>query len=203
MGSIREVIPCVHICVLKRLGLSGNKLDSYFFSMNYTIYKLTNITNGLCYIGCTTQYLQRLRQYKSPNRKDYNSAISTAIRDTGWENFNKEVLCICTNIEVAYLLEDWFISHFDSINNGYNLKTGGLHPVHSIKSQVKINLLGQKGSLNRAAKPVLQFSRTGKFLNRWGSITEAAKALQLHQTNISKCCIGKAKFTGGYSWRFE
>ena len=50
--------------------------------------------------------------------------------------------------------------------------------------------------------PVLQMKMDGTPIKEYVSATEAAKCLGLHQTLISKCCLGKRKSTGGFRWAY-
>ena len=50
-------------------------------------------------------------------------------------------------------------------------------------------------------KAVLQFDIQGKFIARYNSAQEAA--LMNNLSNVSACCRGKYKTTGGYIWRDE
>lgn len=49
--------------------------------------------------------------------------------------------------------------------------------------------------------PILQFSKTGEFIRKWESATEAERELGI--VNIFKCLKGKRKSVGGYVWRYE
>ena len=57
-----------------------------------------------------------------------------------------------------------------------------------------------KSTYNR--KAVNQYSKDGKFLRTWTSITEAARELTLHDSKISNVCKGTRKSTGGFIWKY-
>lgn len=61
------------------------------------------------------------------------------------------------------------------------------------------------GSNNPNAKPVIQLNIYGKFIKEWGSVVEAAKALQIDSSAIAKCCrhVPKYKRAGGYVWEYK
>lgn len=44
--------------------------------------------------------------------------------------------------------------------------------------------------------------QTGELLATFPSMGEAERVTGIYQGNISKCCIGKYKSTGGYIWRY-
>ena len=52
-------------------------------------------------------------------------------------------------------------------------------------------------------KPLLQFNKTGLFIQTWISGAEAARTLLIDAANINACCRGKAKSAGGYIWRYS
>lgn len=64
------------------------------------------------------------------------------------------------------------------------------------------------GSRNeRVAKaisiPVLQFSKTGEFIHKWDSATEASRVLGINQGNIWSCLKGKYKSAYGFIWHYH
>lgn len=52
------------------------------------------------------------------------------------------------------------------------------------------------------SKAVIQLDKNGIVIAKWHSAREASKALNIYAGNISKCCKGLLKTTGGYSWKF-
>ena len=44
-----------------------------------------------------------------------------------------------------------------------------------------------------------------EFIKEWGSVIEAAKALQIDSSAIAKCCrhVPKYKRAGGYVWEYK
>jgi hypothetical protein len=56
-------------------------------------------------------------------------------------------------------------------------------------------------AIEATKKKVLQLSMDGEFIKEWSSLTEAAKSLKLQVSNISHCCSGRIRSTGGYKWR--
>ena len=95
--------------------------------MNGVIYKITNKVNGKIYIGQTIQDVkERFYQHcaRITDAAVLNMAIHRAIFKYGKENFTLEVL---ETIDSSLLneREQYWISHFDSYNNGYNSTEGG------------------------------------------------------------------------------
>lgn len=56
-------------------------------------------------------------------------------------------------------------------------------------------------NLNRS-KAVVQYSKDGKFVRAWKSAREACGELGIYPANVSKCCKGYLKTTGGYRWKY-
>lgn len=50
--------------------------------------------------------------------------------------------------------------------------------------------------------PVLMLDRLGRPVQAWGSVCEAASAMSVHKSSISKCLRGRQKTAGGFLWRY-
>lgn len=86
------------------------------------IYVITNLLNGMKYVGQTTQPIKvRFRQHMKAN-----SYIGRAIRHDGVENFTVEVIEDCATFEQLNEREKFWIAFFNCMApNGYNLTDGG------------------------------------------------------------------------------
>lgn len=51
------------------------------------------------------------------------------------------------------------------------------------------------------SKPVLQYTITGEFIQRWKSAKEVQRKLGIF--NIGKCCNGKIHTSGGFIWKYD
>lgn len=115
--------------------------------MNGMIYKATNKINGKCYVGQTTQSLDRRKsshQICALNGKGY--VFHSAIRKHGFENFDWEVLQVVEDdFDIKSLLNESEKIHIlrekSSVDlNGYNLREGGNdHPLH-YSTKIKMSL---------------------------------------------------------------
>lgn len=87
------------------------------------IYKITNITNGKCYIGQTKQATStRFRQHISGMGFGKKMPIHLALKKYGKQNFILEELCSCLDETVANYFEAYFINKFNSlVPIGYNV----------------------------------------------------------------------------------
>ncbi|MBQ6296207.1 MAG: GIY-YIG nuclease family protein [Selenomonadaceae bacterium] len=114
------------------------------------IYLITNLLNGMKYVGQTTQKLTvRLKAHRNAD-----SYIGRAIRRYGRENFKIEVLEECETAEQLNEREIFWIAELNCMSpNGYNCTEGGFGGMkgysHTPKAREKISaaLLGNKRSL--------------------------------------------------------
>lgn len=97
--------------------------------MKGKIYKITNKVNGKIYVGQTTKSLEERFQKHcwgttESDKYHLNMAIKKAIRKYGKENFTIELI---EEVEVDKLdeREVYWISTYDSYNQGYNCTLGG------------------------------------------------------------------------------
>lgn len=87
------------------------------------IYKITNKLNGKSYIGQSIDIKRRWAQHKA-NIGSFKNPLYLDFEKYGLENFDFEVIENCEKDELDSK-EIFYISKFDSFNNGYNLTTGG------------------------------------------------------------------------------
>lgn len=52
-------------------------------------------------------------------------------------------------------------------------------------------------------KKVCQYTKQGKFIKMYNSLSECAQELSLHKSNIRKVCNGERHITGGYVFRYK
>lgn len=71
----------------------------------------------------------------------------------------------------------------------YNNYYGKNKPVNNLKNGPIAN-----------SKSVMQMSKNRTIIKLYSSAREAARQTGLNQSNISKCCNGKYKSTGGFLW---
>jgi group I intron endonuclease len=89
------------------------------------IYKATNKIDNKCYIGQTIWLLDRRIKKHIYDSKKSNSMFARAIKKYGMNNFKWTILEVCMSEEDLNEKEQWYIKHFDSFNEGYNMNTGG------------------------------------------------------------------------------
>ena len=117
------------------------------------IYKITNRLNNNVYIGQTTQGVQRrFRQHIEKALSGGHGKLHTAMRECGIENFDIEVIERCEE-ECLDDREKYWISHYNSMNNGYNMTAGGNGgSIYSIDYALICKLWDEGNSLGNISK---------------------------------------------------
>ena len=93
------------------------------------IYKITNLSTGKCYIGKTNNDHRRWSDHQrlafTEGHKEYNKALYQSMRKYGIENFVFEIIEELKDYSQSGERERYWISFYDSYNNGYNESLGG------------------------------------------------------------------------------
>ena len=147
------------------------------------IYKITNTTNGKCYIGQSRDIEARWAKHLSSYKSYPEWELYRAFKKYGIGAFSFEVIEECT-IEELNEREIYWIAHFDSFNNGYNMTLGG------------------KACNGTNDKVVYQYDLAGNFIKEYKSAHEAARENNIQFTNICKVCRGERKTAGGFGWSY-
>lgn len=93
------------------------------------IYKITNLVNGKCYIGQTSQNIRKrwrdhINTSNEKNSNYYNYPLYKAFRKYGINNFKFEIIEEC-NVNELNEKEIFYIEEFNSYKDGYNQTLGG------------------------------------------------------------------------------
>lgn len=95
---------------------------------NIGIYKFQNNKNNMVYIGQSIhlddRYNEHKRNHLNKNHINYYCNFYKALREFGFNNFNFEILEYCSKEELDEK-EKYWIAHFNSYSNGYNMTPGG------------------------------------------------------------------------------
>lgn len=181
---------------------------------HYYVYKHTNLINNKCYIGITSldinyRWRKNGEAYirKNKNGKFYHQKFAAAINKYGWDNFKHEIIeeGFFTKNEIEER-EIYWISYYDSFNNGYNTTEGGNISLWTQTElgktivSVAIKKLWQDKEYNRKnTNPVKCIENDYIFQ----SANEASILLQIDGTGIRACCRGKQKTAAGYHWELS
>ena len=89
------------------------------------IYKITTTQSNKVYIGQTTNSLEyRFAEHKKNAKLGIKYHLYNAIRKYGEDTFNIELIEQCDNQDLDNR-EKYWISYYNSYNNGYNMTIGG------------------------------------------------------------------------------
>ncbi len=174
------------------------------------IYKITNTVNGKCYIGQTTRSLE-IRFQEHLSDKSHCKKLVNAIAKYGKENFTIDLIQEISNIQELNQKEKNEILKNNSVDNGYNILSGGNNRKLTLETKIKISksLKGKKKPIGFietlkkfSEKPVYQYDKMGNYINSFASIEEARKKINTLKANISKVCNGFRKSAGGFQWKW-
>jgi hypothetical protein len=87
-------------------------------------------------------------------------------------------------------------------NNVDNLEwvTSRENIIHSIANGLQVNA---KGENSKCSKQINQYTISGEFIKRWGSINEACIELGFNSFGIIKCCKKQKKYNTAYKFKWE
>lgn len=92
-------------------------------SKRYVVYRHI-FPNGKSYIGITSQY-PLWHRWRGGHGYNKQPKMWRAILKYGWENVQHEVLAESLTLAEANRVEREMVARFDSIENGYNISSGG------------------------------------------------------------------------------
>ena len=114
---------------------------------NFIVYVHKNKVNSKLYIGITGQSFDQRCKNGEGNRKC--TYFYNAIQKYGWVNFEHIILIDGLSKEMACICETYLINKYKTLdqNYGYNLTSGGEHPVLSdiTRKKIKDNHANFKG----------------------------------------------------------
>jgi group I intron endonuclease len=127
------------------------------------IYKFTHIETGRCYIGQTVQdpNRRRLEHVCHSNHSPKSYHFHNALNLYGVDAFTFEVIAEAKTLEELNSLEIKFIGQFDSINNGFNIRSGG-NKKHSPESIERMKEAQKAAHARRRAEGKDTFVKTRK-----------------------------------------
>ena len=63
--------------------------------------------------------------------------------------------------------------------------------------------VAEKTTNGKCSKPVLQYTKDGKFVKEWKSTKDVQRNLGYGHSSISVCCLGKQKSAYGFIWKYK
>lgn len=115
------------------------------------IYSITNTINGKKYIGHSTNIKQRWNYHKTylKNNEHDNQHLQDDYNKFGASAFEYELVEECEESKLDER-EVYWISVYDSKNNGYNMTIGGkglLNPTDDVKEKISNGLKGERNGM--------------------------------------------------------
>lgn len=170
--------------------MSFNKETGMYEGYIYLI--LNDIYPEKIYVGQTYQELSmrwsgHIWQIKEHSNTDM---LHNAMEKYGKEHFAMEGIEKCTSptknalIEKLNDREKYYISHFDSFRNGYNLTKGG------------------RDAKEHQMRSVKKYSIDGEYLNMYKSVDSLKEEFE-NVSVIYSCCNGASKYAYGHIWRYS
>ena len=90
------------------------------------------------------------------------------------------------------IVDDNRLENLEWCDCAYNIRYGT-----GIKRRAKLQ------TNRHGAKEVLQFTLDGKFIREFPSTMEIVRVYGFRQSHINECCLGKAKSSYGYVWKYK
>jgi predicted GIY-YIG superfamily endonuclease len=163
----------------------------------YYVYELINHYGTIEYVGETTRPKERMNQH-TKRKPDGNHG-----KFYGRQDLVMNIVAVFDNRKGARELEgrlklDYGMEHTErtsvskagkiggKIGGRKNVESGHLAKIH-IKNKIAI----------------LQYTLSGDFIKEWDSGSDASKELKINKGDLSQCCKGKLKTTGGYVWKYK
>lgn len=139
------------------------------------IYKATDATNGMCYIGQTYDMASRRRLHERCRPED-DCYFHRALQAHGIDNFQWEIIDTATSCEEADAKEIGYIEKLNTLKpNGYNMRTGG------------------QGGCMWNVKPIVCLTFDGEYVTRYRSAREAEIKGGYCNSDVLLCCKGLAR----------
>lgn len=168
-------------------------------SRDYCVYIHTNRLNGKIYIGITKNKLN-VRTGRGSGYKQC-TYFNAAIKKYGWDNFSHEVVATHLTAKQASFYERTLIKAYRANDRdyGYNIQPGGLHA--GGMSPDGLERL-RMASIESNRKPIVSFSKNGKRLKEFSSITEAAAYYGVSDSGIEAALYQENKTCKQMLFRF-
>lgn len=177
----------------------------------FIVYKHTNKTTGLTYIGMTSTSLEsRFAGHVCQSNRGSGWKFHEALRLYGENDFVSEILYECNSLDIAKEMEKFYIKEHDSYQNGYNSNKGGWggydrtdittkRQSESLKKSYKENKIRSPFSDPKIHKKTIQ-TRSENGTNVWSTnnpMKDKNRALEIaaKRSGSSHYTFGKYRYT--------
>jgi hypothetical protein len=166
-------------------------ISPFLFNM-IGIYKITS-PSGKVYIGQAVDIERRKKEYTGLHCKNQTKLHNSLVK-YGFSEHIFEVLEEC-NIEELNIRERHWQDYYEVLETGLNLRLTGTGNISGRQAKDTIEKRAAK-----KRKSVAQYTVEGTLVREWSSGNEASKFLNISGGDISMCCKGKLKSSGGFIW---
>jgi hypothetical protein len=158
------------------------------------IYCIFTLHNSKVYIGSSKNIQYRFRKHREGLKwnKHFGIYLQRVYNKYSIDNLRMFVVEKTSCLEQEEL--KW-IKYFDCVKNGYNSTEDTQRNFYN--SELILN------NIMRRSKPVISLDLKGNFIERFNSVSEAARFLNDQSTNISYCCINKKGSVKGRIFLYE
>ena len=101
-----------------------------------------------------------------------------------------------------FLCGSSFVAWWKCSSCGYEWQTSINHRVNGTGCK-ECQRVSNSGKNHYKARAIYQYTKEGIFIKEWQSISEASRALNINNSNLSMCAGGKRAAAGGYRWSYE
>lgn len=178
---------------------------------NYSVYRHTS-PSGKVYIGITGVNPTKRWRKGHGYIHGFCKIFSAAIKKYGWNNIKHEILLEGISESEAIYTEKYLIRWYKIHGISYNITDGGHlggsligkdHPMYGRHETHP--RYGVKGADNTTSKKVYQYTREGKFIKAWDSISQVGESFDnIHSAIVSICSVCKYKRPSfkNFIWRY-
>ncbi len=95
------------------------------------------------------------------------------------------------------------INNLEWVTASENIKHAYDTGLNYVSDENRKNTIKRNKSMT---KKIVQIDKdTKEIIRKWGSMADASRSLNIHPSDISKCCrnYGRTKTAGGYIWRYD
>lgn len=124
-------------------------MNDYYKYRKYFVYRHV-APNGKMYVGITSKSDPKERWGNAGSGYSSNPHFWSAIKKYGWNNFKHIIVVHGVDVDTACRLEEYLIGKYDSMNNGYNQTSGGVHPTEvtdDIRAKISVAVKNHRASL--------------------------------------------------------
>ena len=168
------------------------------------IYKITAKHNGKVYIGQSNDIYNRWKGHWKQVKAGSNTYLHNTMRKYGKNNFIFEIIEECGQ-DTINEREIYWISYYDSFNNGFNLTIGGEGVKGKVFTEEEKENQRQISIKKGNNKPLLQFDLEGNFIKEWVGAKTVNKQMGYSYGSISSCTSKKEgyKTAYGFIWVYK